>query len=120
MANFEYDLPIGHWQALSPLPPRLTRGWRFLGIFSAQTGFPFTVGSSYGSLQYGYDVLAGWGARPFFLQRATLNPGGGPQVFSHAVIGNSGTEAIGDGFFGLPNTLVLGIVSICSNSDGVR
>jgi len=60
------------------------------------------VGSSYGSLQYGYDVLAGWGARPFFLQRATLNPGGGPQFFSNAVIGNNGTNGVGDGFFDLP------------------
>jgi hypothetical protein len=102
VANFEYDLPFGQGQALATLPQRLIRGWKFLGIFSAQSGFPFTVASSYGSLQYGYDVLAGWGARPFFLQRATRNPGGGPQFFSNAVIGDNGTNGVGDGFFGLP------------------
>lgn len=43
VANFEYDLPIGHWDSLSRLPKRLTNGWEFLGIFQAQTGYPFTA-----------------------------------------------------------------------------
>jgi hypothetical protein len=100
-ANFEYELPIAQWQALSRLPGRLTHGWRFLGIFSAQTGFPFTVVGPYGSLQYGFDDYNGFGARPFLLQRATRAPGGGQQFFSNAVIGGN-NEGIGTGFFDLP------------------
>lgn len=99
VANFEYDLPIGH---LAGLPARLTQGWKVLGILSAQSGFPFTVAGPYGTLQYGYDIFDGFGARPFLLQKPTLSPtaGSGPQFFSNAVIGNS--NGIGDGFFGLP------------------
>ena len=69
-----------------------------LGILSAQTGFPFTVVSPYGSLQYGYDTLDGFGARPFLLQKPTLAPGAGrsPQFFSNAVLDNPGA------FFGTP------------------
>jgi hypothetical protein len=96
VANFEYDLPFGHWTAL---PARLSQGWKILGIFSAQSGFPFTVVGPYGSLQYGYDIFDGFGARPFLLQTPTRSPGGGPQFFSNAVNANGG---IGDGFFGLP------------------
>jgi hypothetical protein len=96
VANFEYDLPFGHWTAL---PARLSQGWKMLGIVSAQSGFPFTVVGPYGSLQYGYDIFDGFGARPFLLQTPTRAPSGGPQFFSNAVIANGG---IGDGFFGLP------------------
>jgi len=69
-----------------------------LGIFSAQTGFPFTVVSPYGSLQYGYDTLDGFGARPFLLQNPTKAPSAGhsPQFFSDAVINNPNL------FFGMP------------------
>jgi hypothetical protein len=111
VANFEYDLPFGQWQALSPLPRRLTQGWKMLGIFTAQSGFPFTVVTSYPSLQYGYDTYDGIGVRPFFLQKATLNPTGGPQFFSNAVIGVDGTacgtpgsncQGAGTGYFGQP------------------
>jgi hypothetical protein len=99
VANFEYDPPLS--TALTRLPRRLTDGWKVLGIYSAQTGFPFTVAGPYGSLQYGYDIFDGFGARPFLLQQATTSPnvGGGPQFFSNAVIANNG---VGDGFFGLP------------------
>jgi hypothetical protein len=115
VANFEYDLPLA--QALSRLPRRLTQGWKTLGIFQAQTGFPFSVTSSYGSVQYGYDDYDGIGARPFLEQKATRSPvlraGCAPQFFSDAVIGldsttclapNGGSplEGVGTGFFGLP------------------
>ncbi|MGB2593265.1 MAG: TonB-dependent receptor [Candidatus Acidiferrum sp.] len=103
VANFEYDVPLD--RALTAFPKRLTQGWMMLGIFSAQTGFPFTVVSPYGTLQYGYDIL-GNGARPFLLQKATLAPGAGsgPQFFSNAVI--DGTNyGINDGFFGLPTVV---------------
>lgn len=97
VANFVYDLPFSHWQAA---PRRLTQGWKALGIFSAQSGFPFTIVAPYGSLQYGYDTFNGFGARPFLLQRPTLYTGGGPQYFSNAVIGNN--NGLGDGFFAVP------------------
>jgi hypothetical protein len=98
VANFEYDLPLGQWQALSGLPKRLTNGWETLGIFQAQTGYPFTVSTYYGTLQYGN----GGSDRPNFLQKATLSPnnGGGPQFFSNAVIGSN--NGLGTGFFTLP------------------
>jgi hypothetical protein len=98
VANFEYTLPFASWSAMGKAPKRLTRGWMVLGIFSGQTGFPFTVVSPFGSLQYGYDTLDGFGARPFLLQQPTLAPNHGhsPQFFSTDVINNPGT------FFGTP------------------
>ncbi len=101
VANFEYDVPIGRWNSLSRLPKRLTNGWQFLGIFQAQTGYPFTIGSPYGTLQYG----EGGSNRPFFLQKATLSPGegGGPQFFSNAVIGSN--NGVGTGYFDLPTVI---------------
>jgi TonB dependent receptor len=100
VGNFEYDLPLGGWSALSNVPSRLTRGWLVLGIFTAQKGLPFTVVTPDGSLQYGYDIFNGFGSRPFFLQTATLAPhvGRGPQFFSDAVINNQSS------FFGMPTT----------------
>jgi len=115
VANFEYSLPFP--RALPRLPNRLTQGWKMLGIFQAQTGFPFTVVTSYGSLQYGFDTYDGIGVRPFLLQKATLSPvlqtGCGPQFFSDAVIGFDSTtctgpggasplEGIGTGYFNVP------------------
>jgi hypothetical protein len=98
VANFEYDLPFGNLQALAGLPRRLTQGWEILGIFQAQTGYPFTVSSPYGTLQYG----EGGSDRPFYLQKATLSSteGSGPQFFSNAVIGSN--NGMGTGYFGLP------------------
>jgi hypothetical protein len=96
-ANFEYDVPMDRW--LSSAPKRLTQGWALLGIVSAQSGFPFTVATPYGSLQYGFDGFDGFGARPFLLQTPTRAPSGGPQYFSNAVIANGG---VGDGFFAEP------------------
>jgi len=101
VANFEYDLPFGHWDALSGLPRRLTNGWETLGIFQAQAGLPFTVYSPYGTLQYG----EGGSNRPNFLQKATLSPteGSGPQFFSNAVIGS--TNGAGTGYFSIPTVI---------------
>jgi hypothetical protein len=107
VANFEYTLPFASF--LTTAPKRLTNGWMVLGIFSAQTGFPFTVVSPYGSLQYGYDTLDGFGARPFLLQEPTKVPNAGhsPQFFSNAVINGSCTVnctsyGLNTGFFGTP------------------
>jgi hypothetical protein len=101
VANFEYDVPIGHWNALSRLPKRLTNGWQTLGIFQAQTGYPITVYSPYGTLQYG----EGASNRPFFVQKATLNPNenSNPQFFSSAVIGSN--NGVGTGYFNLPTVI---------------
>jgi hypothetical protein len=102
VANFEYELPFGRAQSL---PKRLTHGWKLLGIYSAQSGFPLTVVGPYGTLQYGYDTIDGVGARPFLLQQATKNTGGGPQFFSNAVIAGT-TPGVNDGtngnYFGIP------------------
>lgn len=105
VANFEYDLPTGQWQALSGLPQWLTHGWEMLGIFSAQSGFSFTVVSPYGTAQYGFDSVNGIGTRPFSLKTVTVSPniGSGPQFLSDAVIGNS--NGIGTGFFGVPTVI---------------
>jgi hypothetical protein len=101
VANFEYDVPLANWQALARLPKRLTHGWEILGIFQAQTGYPFTVGSPLGTLQYG----EGGSDRPFFLQKATHSPteGSGPQFFSNAVIGSN--NGVGTGYFSLPTVI---------------
>ncbi len=105
VANFEYDLPFGRF---SSLPTRLTQGWKMLGIFSAQSGFPFTVVGPYGTLQYGYDSFDGVGARPFLVQTPTYNRSGGPQFFSSDVIANSNSVAAGGSvvgpFFSVPTT----------------
>lgn len=104
VANFEYDVPVSTW--LANAPKRLTQGWMLLGIFSAQTGFPFTVVTPYGSLQYGFDNFDGFGARPYLLQKATLAPsaGSGPQFFSNAVI-NGSNYGMNDGFFSVPTMI---------------
>jgi hypothetical protein len=85
ITNFTYDVPLGR----VPLPKRMTQGWQLLGIFNAQSGFPFTIVGPYGTLQYGYDSFNGVGARPFLVSQATKNSAGGPQFFSDAVINNS-------------------------------
>jgi Carboxypeptidase regulatory-like domain/TonB dependent receptor len=94
--NLEYDVPE-NWGVL---PRRLTNGWKALGIFSAQSGFPFTVVGQYGTLQYGYDSFDGVGARPFLVQTPTY-AGGGPQIFSNAVVANNGLNTQ---FFSTPLT----------------
>jgi Carboxypeptidase regulatory-like domain/TonB dependent receptor len=102
VANFSYNVP-GKW---GMIPSFLSRGWQTLGIYSAQSGFPFSVVSPYGTLQYGYDSLNGVGARPFFVKTATRAPSGGPQFFSDDVIANEGN------YYSIPTTTSasLGIV----------
>ena len=104
VANFEYDVPFGHF---SQLPKRLTQGWKALGIFSAQSGFPFSVVGPYGLLQYGYDSFDGVGARPFLVETPTYSKSG-TQFFSNDVLANSAAVAAGGSvtgpFFALPTT----------------
>jgi hypothetical protein len=85
IANFSYDVP-GGWGFV---PHVLSHGWQTLGIFSAQTGFPFTVTEPYGTLQYGYDSLNGAGARPTsLLKNPTKNVSGVPLFLSPDVVNN--------------------------------
>ena len=112
VANFEYDLPLGNWHSLDRLPKRLTQGWGFLGIFQAQTGYPFTIGSPYGTVQYG----VGGSNRAFYVRKAPPSfrkAGCGPQFFSDSVIGISqdnycvnsdatNANAVGTGYWTIP------------------
>jgi hypothetical protein len=84
VANFSYNVP-GHWGFV---PGILSNGWQTLGIFSAQTGFPFTITEPYGTLQYGYDSLNGAGARPNQIRTPTVLAHGVPQYLSSDVIQN--------------------------------
>jgi hypothetical protein len=98
VGNFTYNVPFSGL----PLPSRLSKGWQVMGIFSAQSGFPFSVVGPYGTVQYGYDDFFGVGARPFLLQQPTKNSSGGPQFFSDAVLANPGQ------FFSTPTTQISG------------
>ncbi len=86
VANFSYNV-AGHWKFI---PTTLSSGWQTLGIFSAQTGFPFTITEPYGTLQYGYDSLNGAGVRPNQVKAPTVSARGVPQFLSSDVIQNSG------------------------------
>jgi hypothetical protein len=104
VANFEYAVPLA---GRGILPKRLAEGWKLLGIFTAQSGFPFTVAGPYGTLPYGEFLV---GARPFYLKQATRSPilkaPTGPQYFSDAVIADAATITSGatGTFFGVPQT----------------
>jgi hypothetical protein len=115
VGNFEYDLPFGHF---SRVPHRLAQGWKAMGIFSAQSGSPFTV-FDFVTTEFGSDVVEGiTGARPNLLQKPTYAhkhlPGGPYQFFSDALIGLTPGVPIGQqtnipwglgtGFFGIPPT----------------
>ncbi len=94
VANFSYNIP-GRWGFV---PSMISSGWQVLGIYSAQTGFPFSVATSSGTEQYGFDSLNGVGTRPFFVKTATKAPTGKPQFFSSDVIDNPGD------YYGSPQT----------------
>ncbi len=82
--NFGYKLPFNRWQ---DAPKRLTEGWQVLSIISAQSGFPFTVNSPYGTSQFGNDTYLGFQpTRPDLVQPATLSTAGQPQFFSNSVL----------------------------------
>ena len=114
VVNFEYALPLAaHFQSA---PKRLTDGWKLLGIFQGQTGMPYTIVSTYGTLAYGFDNYNGIGARPNLLQQvpkpSLAKTGCGAQYFSDSVIGiaddsycvsgGSFAGGAGTGYFGTP------------------
>jgi hypothetical protein len=93
-ANFAYHVP-GHW---GEVPGVISNGWQALGIYNAQSGFPFSVVGPYGTYQYGYDTFNGVGARPFFIKTAPRDPAHRKQFFSDDVIENT------QNYFGIPTT----------------
>jgi hypothetical protein len=96
-ANFDYKIP-DMWGAV---PKAISRGWEAAGIYTIQSGSPFTIFSSYGTLQYGYDNANGGGTRPFFIQKAPRNPHHGvPQYFANDVMTNQGVGA----YWSIPTT----------------
>jgi hypothetical protein len=85
VTNFTYQLPFSQW--LGGAPRRLTDGWQVLSIISAQSGFPFTVNSPYGTTEFGIDTYTGFQpTRPDLVQPATLSTSGDPQFFSDSVL----------------------------------
>jgi hypothetical protein len=97
-ANFDYEIP-GAWGAV---PKAISRGWEAAGIYTFQSGFPFTIASPYGTLQYGYDNLDGGGTRPFFIKKAPRNPHHGvPQYFANDVMTNQGLNGA---YWSIPTT----------------
>jgi len=92
VANVSYNVP-GRWGIV---PERLSKGWQTLGIFSSQTGFPFSILETYGTVNYGYDSFNGVGVRPDYVKpltksfSGTQNNPGSVQYFSGDVIQNTG------------------------------
>jgi hypothetical protein len=83
IANGSYLIP-GKW---GEMPKAISRGWQMSGIFNAQTGFPFTIGSPYGTQQFGI----GGNNRPNFVTVAPRNSNHGvPQFFTDDVLANPG------------------------------
>jgi hypothetical protein len=84
VANFSYEIP-GHWGFV---PGVVSKGWQALGIYTAQSGMPFTITSGYGTLEYGVDTFNGAGTRPFFIKWAQRTPQHRAQFFTQDVIDN--------------------------------
>jgi hypothetical protein len=83
-ANFSYSIP-GSW---GEVPGVMSKGWQVLGIYSAQSGSPFSITGPYGTLQYGIDTMNGVGARPFFIKTAGRDPQHRAQFFTSDAIDN--------------------------------
>lgn len=101
-ANYIYALP-DNW---GRVPKRISHGWETLGIFNIQSGFPFTIQASYGTLQYGNSRNSGFGhsMRPFFIQQAPRDPHHRAQYFTNAVIGGT-AEGYNTGYWAEPTTI---------------
>ncbi len=96
--NFSYDV-AGDWGAV---PKTISRGWQALGIYTLQSGSPFTIVSPYGTLQYGTDILDGNATRPFYVQTAPRNNHrGNPQFFSGDAVANEGMNGT---YWSIPTT----------------
>ena len=96
--NFSYDV-AGNWGAV---PKVISRGWQALGIYTLQSGSPFTIVSPYGTAQYGIDILDGNATRPFYVQSAPRNEHrGSPQFFSDDAVANEGMNGT---YWSVPTT----------------
>jgi hypothetical protein len=84
VANFSYEVP-GHWGFV---PGAISKGWQALGIYSAQSGQPFTITSGFGTLEYGVDTFNGAGTRPNFIKWAPRDPQHRARFFTQDVIDN--------------------------------
>lgn len=85
--NFSYDVP-GNW---GEAPKVISRGWQMLGIYTAQTGSPFTIVSPYGTEEYGVDIVNSNATRPFYVATAPRNPNHkSPQFFADDAEANQG------------------------------
>jgi len=112
VTNFIYNVPFDKWQALSSAPKRLTSGWQVTSIIQAQSGFPFTVNSPYGTSEYGTDQYLGVQAtRPDLVQQPTLHTGAGPeeQFFSSAVVADG--KNLTQQYFATPGAKATGLQS---------
>ena len=109
--NFTYTPPLDKWNALSFLPRRAKAGWQIASIVRAQSGFPFTVTSPFGTKEFGTDTYYGWGGytRPDLVQRPGLRSGGDPvnQFFSDDAIADG--INLGGKYFAVPLDLVNGV-----------
>jgi len=108
VANFIYALPFDRWQSLSSAPRRLVQGWQITSIIQAQSGYPFTVNSPFGTVQFGTDTYAGVAyARPDLVQQPTLKTSGGAeqQFFSDAVVADG--SQLGQPFFATPGAVTI-------------
>jgi hypothetical protein len=96
--NFSYDVP-GNW---GEVPKVISRGWQMLGIFTAQTGSPFTVISPYGTERYGVDIVNANSTRPFYVATAPRNTDHkSPQFFADNVVANQGMNGT---YWSVPTT----------------
>jgi len=107
VTNLIYALPLDRWHAL---PKRLSQGWQITSVIEAQSGFPFTVTSPYGTEEYGTDTYVGTQAtRPDLVQQPTMRTAGEPeeQFFSTAVVKDG--QTLGQQFFATPGAAQNGV-----------
>jgi hypothetical protein len=112
VTNFIYALPLDKWQALSSAPKRLTGGWQVTSIIQAQSGYPFTVTSPFGTAEYGTDAYVGFqSTRPDLVQQPTLRTAGEApqQYFADAVVSDG--ASMGQQYFSTLGAKVTGVQS---------
>jgi hypothetical protein len=75
VGNFQYQLPFGKVGVFHSVPSRIRAGWKMSAIISAQSGYPFTVTSPYGTEQIGTDTFFGYQpTRPDVVQSVANTP----------------------------------------------
>jgi hypothetical protein len=101
VTNFQYQLPFDKVGMLHSVPSRVKAGWEMSAIISAQSGYPFTVTSPYGTVQFGTDTFYGYQpTRPDAVQPVTYSSGNHPQLFSNAVTIDG--QALSQQYFATP------------------